>query len=78
MKHTRFICFYSYKGGTGRSLTLANIAYLMAYYGHKVLIMDMDMEAPGQHKTELFNEGLSRIDEDKPGLLEMLYQRKKY
>ncbi len=25
MKRTRFICFYSYKGGTGRSLTLANI-----------------------------------------------------
>ncbi|WP_445371679.1 tyrosine-protein kinase family protein [Methylomonas sp. HW2-6] len=77
MNRTRFICFYSYKGGTGRSLTLANIAYLMAFNGRRVLIMDMDMEAPGQHKSELFNEGLSTIDEDKPGFLEMLCERKK-
>jgi len=73
MKDTRFICFYSYKGGTGRSLTLANIAYLLASKGQKVLIMDMDMEAPGQHKTDLFHEELPIA---KPGFLEMLLQRK--
>jgi MinD-like ATPase involved in chromosome partitioning or flagellar assembly len=73
-KETRFICFYSYKGGTGRSLTLANIAYLLASEGQKVLIMDMDIEAPGQHKTDLFHEELPIA---KPGLLEMLLQRKK-
>lgn len=74
IKETSFICFYSYKGGTGRSLTLANIAYLLASEGQKVLIMDMDMEAPGQHKTDLFHEELPI---SKPGLLEMLLQRKK-
>lgn len=74
IKDTRFICFYSYKGGTGRSLTLANIAYLLASQGKKVLIMDLDMEAPGQHSTELFHEELPIA---KPGLLEMLRQRKK-
>jgi MinD-like ATPase involved in chromosome partitioning or flagellar assembly len=74
MKNTRFICFYSYKGGTGRSLTLANIAYLLASEGQKVLIMDMDMEAPGQHMTELFHDELPI---SKPGLLEMLIERKK-
>lgn len=73
MKSPRFICFYSYKGGTGRSLTLANIAYLLASEGHKVLIMDMDMEAPGQHKTDLFHEEYAL---SKPGLLEMLLERK--
>ena len=26
----QIITFYSYKGGTGRSMALANIAYLMA------------------------------------------------
>ncbi len=73
MKNTRFICFYSYKGGTGRSLALANIAYLLASNGQKVLIMDMDMEAPGQHKTDLFHEELPLA---KPGLLELLLQWK--
>lgn len=56
MNNPRFICFYSYKGGTGRSLALANCAYLLAREGAKVLIMDMDMEAPGQHMTELFHD----------------------
>jgi cellulose biosynthesis protein BcsQ len=73
MKNTRFICFYSYKGGTGRSLTLANIAYLLATQGNKVLIMDMDMEAPGQHMTDLFHE---EHPIPKSGLLELLLARK--
>jgi MinD-like ATPase involved in chromosome partitioning or flagellar assembly len=51
---TKFIGFYSYKGGVGRSLALANTAYEMAKRGEKVLIIDMDLEAPGQHMTELF------------------------
>lgn len=36
--------------------------------------MDMDMEAPGQHRTDLFHEETQII---KPGLLEMLLERKK-
>lgn len=71
---TRYICFYSYKGGNGRSLILANVAYWLAYQGKKMLIMDMDMEAPGQHRTDLFHEETQII---KPGLLEMLLERKK-
>ncbi|TAZ03627.1 hypothetical protein ELH77_38550 [Rhizobium ruizarguesonis] len=42
------ICtFYSYKGGVGRSMTLANVAFLLSRYGKKVLIVDWDLEAPG-------------------------------
>jgi len=51
---TRFIAFYSYKGGVGRSLALANLACLLARQGRKVLILDLDLEAPGQHQTNLF------------------------
>ena len=47
LKETRFTTFYSYKGGVGRSLALANLAYILAWEGRKVLIIDMDMEAPG-------------------------------
>ncbi len=39
--------FYSYKGGVGRSMALANCATLLAKWGHKVLIVDWDLEAPG-------------------------------
>ena len=39
--------FYSYKGGVGRSMALANVATLLAKWGHKVLILDWDLEAPG-------------------------------
>ena len=42
------ICtFYSYKGGVGRSMALANIAVLLAQWGSKVLVVDWDLEAPG-------------------------------
>ncbi|PPK64830.1 AAA family ATPase [Actinokineospora auranticolor] len=43
------ITFYSYKGGVGRSSTLANIAVLLARWGHRVLAIDWDLEAPGLH-----------------------------
>lgn len=39
--------FYSYKGGVGRSMALANVAVLMAQWGYRVLIVDWDLEAPG-------------------------------
>ncbi|MGK3202352.1 KGGVGR-motif variant AAA ATPase [Amycolatopsis sp. MEPSY49] len=39
--------FYSYKGGVGRSFALANIAVLLARWGHRVLCLDWDLEAPG-------------------------------
>ncbi len=41
------ITFYSYKGGVGRSMALANIAVLLARQQYKVLVVDWDLEAPG-------------------------------
>jgi tetratricopeptide (TPR) repeat protein/cellulose biosynthesis protein BcsQ len=55
----RIITFYSYKGGTGRSMALANIAFLLCEDGSKrgqltpsgpVLAIDWDLEAPGLHR----------------------------
>ena len=43
------ITFYSYKGGVGRSLVLANVAHYLARLGQKVVAMDLDLEAPGLH-----------------------------
>ena len=45
------ITFYSYKGGVGRSMAVANIATILAHdYGRRVIVVDWDLEAPGLHK----------------------------
>jgi len=50
----QIITFYSYKGGTGRSMALANVACLLAQKwinnDEKVLMIDWDLEAPGLHQ----------------------------
>jgi predicted acylesterase/phospholipase RssA len=43
----KIITFYSYKGGTGRSMALANVAWILAAGGKRVLTIDWDVEAPG-------------------------------
>ena len=44
------VTFYSYKGGTGRTMALANVAWILASAGKKVLVVDWDLEAPGLHR----------------------------
>ncbi|MFF3888783.1 FxSxx-COOH system tetratricopeptide repeat protein [Streptomyces sp. NPDC001914] len=46
----RIITFYSYKGGTGRTMALANTAWILAANGKRVLAVDWDLEAPGLHR----------------------------
>jgi tetratricopeptide (TPR) repeat protein len=43
-----FITFYSFKGGVGRSMALINTAGILAgRRGFRVLVLDLDLEAPG-------------------------------
>jgi cellulose biosynthesis protein BcsQ len=49
-KMGRVVTFYSYKGGTGRTMALANVAWILATNGHRVLTIDWDLEAPGLHR----------------------------
>src|SRR4051794_13734757 len=44
------ITFYSYKGGTGRTMTVANVAWILASNGYRVLVVDWDLESPGLHR----------------------------
>lgn len=49
------VTFYSYKGGTGRTMALANVACLLAMRSMRgapngVLVVDWDLEAPGLHR----------------------------
>lgn len=46
---TETISFYSFKGGTGRSTALANVAYSLSNQGFNVGCMDLDLAAPGLH-----------------------------
>lgn len=67
----RILTFYSYKGGTGRSMALANIAWILASAGRSVLMIDWDLEAPGLHRyfrPFLLDEELTASD----GLIDLV------
>src|SRR5271163_1298947 len=80
--HGQIITFYSYKGGTGRTMAIANIACLLAQsYSKRVLVIDWDLEAPGLHRyfrnpivgTPSWRVRSRAIDDDThPGLIELL------
>lgn len=57
------ITFYSYKGGTGRTMALANVACQMAHSRlegeNDVLMIDWDLEAPGLDRY--FRERCTRV-----------------
>jgi cellulose biosynthesis protein BcsQ len=46
----QIITFYSFKGGVGRSMAVANVAAILAQQGKTVLALDFDFEAPGLHR----------------------------
>jgi MinD-like ATPase involved in chromosome partitioning or flagellar assembly len=67
----RIITFYSYKGGVGRSMAMANIALVLAQWKYKVLVIDWDLEAPGlenYYKDFLNPKEVAA----KPGLIDLL------
>ena len=68
------ITFYSYKGGVGRSMALANVATLMAQAQKKVLVIDFDFEAPGLHRY--FAARPAEGAGDQPGMIDFLCELK--
>src|ERR1051326_4191810 len=69
----RVVTFYSFKGGVGRSMALANIAYIMARdHQYKVIAVDWDLEAPGLHRY--FNIADGELGE---GVIDFLTKYKK-
>ena len=53
--------FYSYKGGVGRTMALANVAELLYRAGKRVLMIDWDLEAPGLEHFFFPPDQLSKI-----------------
>src|SRR5882762_11144508 len=64
----RVITFYSYKGGVGRTLACANFGKYLAKTGQKVVLADMDFEAPGLD-SKFFSDGTTNISN---GLLDQI------
>ncbi|MGE0085342.1 MAG: TIR domain-containing protein [Desulfococcaceae bacterium] len=66
------ITFYSYKGGTGRSMSLANVACLLSRKFEKsskrILMADFDLEAPGLHN--FFSRHSEKISEERKGIID--------
>ena len=66
------VTFYSYKGGVGRTTSLALFASYYARLGKKVFVIDCDFEAPGL--VNFFN--VSQFDTPKNGLVEFINDNK--
>ena len=66
------ITFYSYKGGVGRTTSLALTATYLSRKGKNVFVIDCDFEAPGL--LNFFNS--SQADNCKNGLIEYLNDQK--
>jgi MinD-like ATPase involved in chromosome partitioning or flagellar assembly len=65
----QILTFYSYKGGTGRSMALANVGCLLtrrpsSVGQNRVLLVDWDLEAPGLHR--FFEGRLGSANGDSP------------
>jgi MinD-like ATPase involved in chromosome partitioning or flagellar assembly len=64
------ITFYSFKGGVGRSMALANVAWILAANGKRVLVADWDLESPGLHK---FYKPFLDVDiDERPGIIDFI------
>lgn len=61
----RIVAFCSPKGGVGRSTAVANVAWILANTGRRVLVVDCDLESPSLHeffRPFLLDPGLLSTD----------------
>lgn len=74
-KTGKIVTFYSYKGGVGRTMSMANVAFLAAINGKKVLVMDWDLEAPGlaYYFRGLLESSDAKEVKESAGLMDILW-----
>jgi tetratricopeptide (TPR) repeat protein len=68
--------FYSYKGGTGRTMALANVGWILASSGSRVLMIDWDLEGPGLE--HYFAPFLPPAGESDRGLIDFFWDAASY
>ncbi len=64
------VTFYSFSGGTGRTMALANVAWILAANGYRVLAADWDLESPGLHR--FFQPFMDGGTEEMPGIVDFI------
>ena len=64
------VSFFSFKGGVGRTSTLVATALTLARNGHRVAIVDLDLEAPGLGTI------FSPDNFNNPGVIDYLLEKK--
>lgn len=69
--------FYSYKGGVGRSMALANVAQWFYLQGLRVVMIDWDLEAPGLENFFFTSEQELENVHCQIGLIDMLMSYKR-
>ena len=69
--------FYSFKGGVGRSMALANIGDWFASQGARVVMIDWDLEAPGLETYFSSDKAGVAALQAKPGLMDLLEEYRK-
>lgn len=52
------VSFYSYKGGVGRTMSVVNVAMALAQNGFRVMVVDLDLLAPGIQQYPPFREAV--------------------
>jgi len=70
------VSFFSFKGGVGRTSTLVATALTLARNGHRVAIVDLDLEAPGLATIFLPDNPDKSDKSDKPGVIDYLLEKK--
>ncbi|MDH6097462.1 AAA family ATPase [Anabaenopsis sp. FSS-46] len=65
----RTVTFYSFKGGVGRTTALTHVAWILAMRGHKVVAVDLDLEAPG------LSTAFNLEPQPKYGIVDYFYER---
>ena len=55
------IAIHSYRGGTGKSTTTANLAVMLALYNKKVATVDLDLTSPGLHVIYQVSQSMMKV-----------------
>lgn len=72
------VTFYSYKGGVGRTMAMANCAELLAQQGHRVLVIDWDLEAPGLERYLMNTEESAAALWRRSGVIDLVRAMRSY
>ena len=68
------VTFYSFRGGVGRSMAMLNAGYELARTGSRVLLIDLDLEAPGLTQLSRRQDLVPKSEPaERPGMADIIH-----